>query len=119
MCWKQNSKNEKEEKNVKCGLHLTTREKALLNMMSSLLSGFSPYTGVAKGYGRLICHAFGIHPNTRLRIYNRAIDNNFSNMRKIRKDYGVSVFNNEKKRKQTFTGFHTFKRERNREYRDN
>ena len=103
---------------IQAGSDLTLREKAMLNMMTSLLSGYSPYSGPAKGYSKLISHAFGIHKNTRLGIYKRSIDHNFSNIRKVRKDSGMSVINCEKMRKRMYTGFNSFKKKRNSEFRE-
>ena len=82
---------------MKAGSDLTEMQKSVLNLMSSLLSGYSSHEGPTKGHSTLICNAFAIHRNSRMKLYERFIQNDFKNKRVCRKDKGESVFTSEKK----------------------
>ena len=103
---------------IKPGSELTEKQKNIFNLMISLMSGYDSNCGLAKGHSGKICHAFAVHLNSRLNLYKKYIENNFSNKRVERKDKGVSVFTSEKKRKQTYTAYNTFKKQRNKEFRE-
>ena len=83
-----------------------------------MMSGYSSHAGPTKGHSKLICHAFAVHPNSRLKLLTRYIGNDFVNNRIERKDKGVSVFTSEKKRQQTYTAYNTFKKQRSSKFRE-
>ena len=87
--------NDNNVNEIKPGSELTEKQKNILNLMISLMSGYDSNGGLAKGHSGKICHAFAIHHNSRLNLYKKYIENNFSNKRVERKDKGVSVFMSE------------------------
>jgi hypothetical protein len=90
--------------------HLSTHESNTLLCMSFLMLSYSPTAGINKGWMKYIRHAFNISENCHIKIFQRFINNGFILERKVRKDKGTSVFTCDKKRKQTFTAYNTYKK---------
>ena len=53
------------------------------------------------------------------RVINIFVRKKFTMERKIRSNAGSSIFNDEKKRNQTFTAFNAFKKQKHKEFREN
>ena len=107
--------NDEGEKKVK---KMTAIESMAFLTIQCLFALALPTSGPFKGYRRCIQHAFGAHRETAKSRFENLINRNFDVGRKKRSDAGSSVFNSEKKRKSTFTGYNTFKKHRNGQYRE-
>lgn len=110
--------NNNSQEQVRLKKELDERESHVLILASAIFSGYSPFHGKAKGYSKLLNHAFGISKNCRVDHLKRFVDRDFSAARKVRSDVGTSVFNSDKKRAHTYTAYNVFKRRRSQEFRE-
>ena len=89
--------------------HLTNQETMVMTLMNSLLSG--SYISIHRklsGHVELVCHALGIHKNTRKRNLSLLLENNFLLQKPVSARKKKTIFNDKDRRKQVFTGFNVF-----------
>ena len=99
--------------------HLKPFETGRLLFIFSLLVGLPRKGGKSHGWAGMLASAWGITLKTMDNQFKTYIRKGFSVERKKRSDAGSSVFNSEKKRRNTFTGLNTFKIRKYKEFRDN
>lgn len=97
---------------------LSTKQNRIFLTICSMFSSVTAYGGQYKGWLAATNHAFDVCRKKAQRTFNKYIDNEFIVERKERMDRGMSVFKDEKKRKNTFTAYNAYKRRRCAEYRD-
>ena len=114
--WIRSIINEGEDEEDR--VQLNQKEGTVLTVILSIFSGFLSKGGVLNGYKGYVDHAFGIGRCTGKNIVDRFFSNHFSVERKVRSDKGESVFNSERKRKNTFTAYKAFKKRKYSTFRD-
>ena len=92
----------------------TTEKTMVVNVMSAfdgvqVPEGSHPMSDLAYGMAK--------NPRSLKYVYERFLNNNFSNERKERSDKGNNIFNSQKKRNATFTTLNAFKKARRAESR--
>ena len=98
-----------QQKPVNPRVHMTQSENHVMLVLGSLFCGLTPRNGPFRGYVASICHAFGVTRFTTYDSMTKFIQSDFQMTRKERNDKGKTIFNCERKRKNTFTAFNVFK----------
>lgn len=111
----RSSDNERETRQNNTQTHLGERGTVALCLGTAIFSG---YMYALRSSATILNHAFDIHRNSRIAIFQRFIDRDFTVTRKQRSDKDTSVFTCDKKRKATFTAFNHFKRRRYQDFRE-
>ena len=96
---------------------LSPQAKSLFLFMSTLMSGFESNGGVLHGWKTALNYAWDVERGTMDRIFKHMLDQNGSIERAERIDKGLSVFDNDEIRKNTFTALNTFKKFEARKFR--
>jgi len=98
--------------------HLSKQESMVLTLMSSLLSGSSFFHRKMSGHVNMICHALSINAKTRKRNFLSLMEDDFifEDAQSSRKR--KTIFNDEDRRKQVFTGFNSYKKMQTKKFRE-
>ena len=97
---------------------LNEHENSLFVFMTSIFLLHSPSSGIAIGWVGLLANAWGVNVKKINRQLNAFVDSDFTCTQKQRSDKGKTIFNDEKKRKATFTAFNHFKKAKHQEFRE-
>lgn len=97
---------------------LNEKESSVLIFLAAMFLGSSSKCDATRKYNTYLTKAFGIHRTTLKNKIKSFIKNKFTATTNTRSDKGTNVFICDKKRKSTFTPYHSFKKARYSQFRD-